>query len=342
MGVIFCKLDFMQGQVYKIHSDFYYVQKDGESFECKIREVLKKQQLKIVVGDFVEFDGGVISHVLPRRTYIPRPSVANVDQIVIVSALKHPDLDFHQLNRYVSLAKFYKIPVVLCFNKEDLGLNEGEQDKILSIYSNLGYKIVFTSALEKRGLKEFYNLLKGKVSALCGNSGVGKSSIINALNPNVNLRTKEVSEKLNRGTHTTRHCEIIPLDADTAIVDTPGFSNVRFDFLLPSDVDLLFDEMLQYRDFCKYGDCLHINEDGCEVLKHIEEIDETRYASYIEFVSEAVEYKEHVKYNGIKKESSQKFKNNKIQAKISGKKREASRNTRKQLIYKEIDKDEDE
>lgn len=332
----------MKGQIYKIHSDFYYVQQGGKSFECKIREVLKKQQLKIVVGDFVEFDNGVITSVLSRETFIPRPSVANVDQIVVVSALKHPDLDFHQLNRYISLAKYYKIPVVLCFNKEDLGIERIAQEKILSIYSPLGYEIVFTSALEKKGLGEFQKLLEGKVSALCGNSGVGKSSLINALNPNVHLKTKDVSEKLNRGTHTTRHCEIIPLNEITAIVDTPGFSNVRFDFILPVDVDLLFAEMQKYRDFCKYGDCLHINEDGCEVLEHIEEIDETRYESYVEFVSEALEYKEKIKYNGIKKETAQKFKNNKVQVKISDKKRQASRNTRKQMIYKEIKEDADE
>lgn len=332
----------MRGQIYKIYSDLYFVQKDGSSFECKIREVLKKQKEKIVVGDFVEFDEGVISKILPRETFIKRPSVANVDQIVIVSALKHPDLDFNQLNRYISLAKYYKIPTILCFNKEDLGLNSTEQDKILSIYEPLGFKIVFTSALEKIGIDDFRSLLQGKVSALCGNSGVGKSSLINALNPNVNLRTKEVSDKLKRGTHTTRHCEIIPIEDNTSVVDTPGFSNVRFDFILPQNVDLLFEEMIPFREYCKYGDCLHINEDGCEVLKNIENIDETRYQSYLEFVNEALEYKEKVKYNGVKQETSSKYHNNKVYVKISEKKRQASRNTRKQLLYKELDENADE
>ncbi len=332
----------MEGQIYKIHSDLYYVQKGKTSFECKVREVLKKQREKIVVGDFVEFSDGVITKILPKKTFIPRPSVANVDQIVIVSALKHPDLDFNQLNRYIALAKYYKIPAVLCFNKEDLGLEDSMQDKILAIYEVLGYKIVFTSAIEKRGIEGLRKVLKGKVSALCGNSGVGKSSLVNALNPNVNLRTKSVSEKLKRGTHTTRHCEIILLDENTSIVDTPGFSNVRFDFILPHEVDLLFDEMLQYRDFCKYGNCLHINEDNCEVLKNIENIDETRYLSYVEFVKEALEYKEKIKYNGVKQETSQKYNNNKVYVKISGKKRQASRNTRKQMIYKEIEENADE
>ena len=331
----------MEGQIYKIHSDFYYVQNGEQTFECKIREVLKKQKLKIVTGDYVEFDNGVITKILPRKTFIPRPSVANVDQIVVVTALKHPDLDFNQLNRYISLAKYYKIPVALCFNKEDLGIEQEEQDKIISIYTSLGYEIVFTSATEKKGIADCRKLLKGKLSALCGNSGVGKSSLINALNPNVHLKTKEVSEKLNRGTHTTRHCEIIKLDENSAVVDTPGFSNVKFDFLLPHDVGTLFDEIVKYRQGCKFADCLHTNEDGCEVLKHLaKEIDETRYNSYVEFVKEALEYKEHIKYNGKKKESAQKIKNNKTQAKISNQKRQASRNTRKQMIYKEIDENE--
>ncbi len=332
----------MKGQIFKIYSDLYYVKYEGNTYPCKIREVLKKQKVSVVVGDFVEFDNNVIFKIYSRKSFIKRPAVANIDQVVVVSALKQPELDFHQLNRYVSFAKYYKIPVVLCFNKEDLGLDDNLQDKIFSIYGSLGYKIVFTSAVEQKGLNNFRDVLKGKLSALCGNSGVGKSSLINALNPDINLKTKSVSEKLQRGTHTTRHCEIIPVTENTYIVDTPGFSNVKFDFILPKDVDLLFDEISQYKHLCKFSDCLHLNEIGCEVLKHLDDIDASRYESYCAFVQEAFEYKEKVKYNGIKEETSQKFHHNREVAKISEKKRTASRNTQKQKIYKEFETNEDE
>lgn len=326
-----------EGQIYKIHSDFYYVDDGVNSFECKIREVLKKQKEKILVGDFVEFENGVITCIIKRKNFIKRPSAANVDQVVIVSALKEPDLDLHQLNRYIALAKYYNIPSVLCFNKDDLKWDKHLRDKIKGIYEPLGYKIVYTSATEHKGIKNFEKLLDGKTSVLCGNSGVGKSSLVNAINPELNLRTKQVSEKTQRGTHTTRHCEIIKLNATSRIVDTPGFSNVKFDFILPADVDLLFEEIAKLRDECKYSDCLHINEDGCNVLNNIDKIDSTRYESYLAFIDEAKEYKERIKYEGKKQEHTKKFVNNKHIAKISEKKRQSARNTLKQNIYKDIE-----
>ncbi len=331
-----------QGQIYKIHSDFYYVVSDGGTFECKIREVLKKQKEKILVGDFVEFDNGHIVKILPRKNFIKRPSVANVDQIIIVSALKEPDLDLHQLNRYIALAKYFNIPAILCFNKEDLKWDRHLKDKIKKIYEPLGYRIAYTSATEHKGIKAFEKILEGKTSVLCGNSGVGKSSLVNAVNPELNLKTKKISEKTQRGTHTTRHSEIIPINENSRIVDTPGFSNVRFDFILPADVDLLFDDIVCYRDGCKYSDCLHINEDGCNVLENIDKIDESRYESYLAFIDEAKEYKEKVKYEGRKQEYSKKVINNKTIAKISDRKRQSSRNTIKQNIYKEIENEDNE
>lgn len=329
-----------QGQIYKIHSDFYYVISGADTFECKIREVLKKQKEKLLVGDFVEFNNGHIEKILPRKNFIARPSVANIDQIIIVSALKQPDLNFIQLNRYIALAKYYKIPTILCFNKDDLDFEEDLINNIINIYKNLGFEIVFTSATEHQGIKAFEQLLEGKISVLCGNSGVGKSSLINAINPNFNLRTKSVSEKLQRGTHTTRHCEIIKINKNSSIVDTPGFSNVKFDFILPAQVDLLFDEMIPLRDKCKYSDCLHINEDGCNVLENLAIIADTRYESYLEFVKEAKEYKEKIKYEGKKVEHSKKFINNKSVAKISERKRLSARNNLKQKVYKEIEEEE--
>ena len=332
----------VQGQIYKIHSDFYYAASGEEIFECKIREVLKKQKEKILVGDYVEFDNGHITKILPRKNYIKRPSVANIDQIIIVSALKEPDLDLHQLNRYIALAKYYKIPTVLCFNKEDLKWDKHIKSDIKKIYEKLGYKTVYTSATEHCGIKAFEKVLDGKISVLCGNSGVGKSSLINAINPDLKLRTKQVSEKTQRGTHTTRHCEIININNTSRIVDTPGFSNIKFDFILPADVDLLFEEIAQYRDECKYSDCLHINEDGCSVLANIDKIDKTRYESYLAFVEEAKEYKEKIKYEGKKEEYSKKIVHNRTMAKISTRKRQSARNTLKQNIYKEFENNANE
>lgn len=325
-----------EGQIYKIHSDFYYVNSDGKSYECKLREVLKKTKQSVYVGDFVEFNNGAIEKILTRQNYIPRPSVANVDRIIIISAVKEPDLSFSQLNRYIAFAKYYGIEAVLCFNKNDLSSDDKMIEKVFSIYEPLGYDILFTSALEGLGIEEFKEILEGKTSVLCGSSGVGKSSLINAVS-GLNLRTKEVSEKTQRGTHTTRHCEIITINENTRIVDTPGFSNLKFDFILPLDVDKLFPEIYKYKSECKFQDCLHINETGCSVKEHFNEVDETRYHSYLEFVEEAKEYKEKVKFEGTKKETTHKKHNDEIAVKISSRKRQSARNTLRQNLYKDIE-----
>lgn len=326
-----------KGQIYKIHSDFYYVHSDGNDYECKVREVLKKQKQKIYVGDYVEFESGAIEKILPRKNFITRPTVANVDQVIIISAVKEPDLNFVQLNRYVSFAKYHNLPAVLCFNKNDLSEDDRTIEKVFSIYQPLGYDILFTSALEGYGVEDFREILNGKTSVLCGASGVGKSSLINAAAPGKNLRTKNVSDKTGRGVHTTRHCEIISLDEDSRIVDTPGFSHLKFDFLMPAEVGNLFPEIAKYKPFCKFQDCLHLTETGCAVKEHINEIDETRYKSYAEFVEEAKEYKEKIKYQGVKTEALHKQHYNKTAVKISSRKREGARNTKKQNIYKDVE-----
>ena len=240
-----------KGQIFKIHSDFYYVHSVGADYECKVREVLKKQKQKIYVGDYVEFCNGAIEKILPRKNFITRPTVANIDQVIIISAVKEPDLNFTQLNRYIAFAKYHNIPAVLCFNKNDLSEDDKTIEKVFSIYQPLGYDILFTSALEGYGIEDFREILREKTSVLCGASGVGKSSLINAAAPGMSLRTKSVSDKTGRGTHTTRHCEIISIDEDSRIVDTPGFSHLKFDFLLPTVVGDLFAEIAKYKGFCK-------------------------------------------------------------------------------------------
>ena len=324
-----------KGQILKIHSDFYYVESKEQVYECKLREVLKKQKQKVYVGDYVEFAENAIEKILPRKNFIVRPPVANIDQVIIISAVKEPDLSFVQLNRYVAFARYHNIDAVLCFNKNDLSNDDKTIEKVFSIYEPLGYDVLFTSALEGYGLDEFKDILKGKTSVLCGSSGVGKSSLINAIS-GINLRTKNVSEKTGRGTHTTRHSEIINIGNNSRIVDTPGFSNLKFDFLLPTEVDSLFKEIYPYKQTCKFQDCLHITETGCGVKEHLDEIDETRYSSYIAFVEEAKEYKNKVKYQGVKTESSHKIINDKTAVKISTRKRQSARNTMKQNVYKDI------
>lgn len=339
---------FLKNQVIRIHSDFYYVNCDKSIYECKAREILKKQKAKILVGDFVELTEidtnkktAAINKILPRKNFLSRPSVANVEQVIIISSIKEPPLDFEQLNRYIALAKFHKIKTKLCFNKNDLSEDDSVIEKIFEIYEPLGFEIVFTSALEKLGIEDFAELLGNKLTVFAGNSGVGKSSLINSLAPNLSIKTKQVSEKTSRGVHTTRHCEIIEISkghhSNIRIIDTPGFSNVKFDFLLPNDVDKLFDEIHKYKNDCKFKDCLHIEESGCAVLEHIDEIDISRYQSYSNFVQEAKEFKEKIKTQGNKIEAAHKQTLNKNVAKISARKRQSARNVLKQNAYKNLE-----
>ncbi len=321
-----------EGQVYKIHSDFYYVKVGGEIFECKVREIIKKQKLTVCVGDFVEIENNTITKVLKRKNFIPRPSIANLDLLVVVAAIKEPDLNLSQLNRYLTFAKIHKIPCILCFNKEDLPHDDYLKDKITSIYKPLKYKILFTSALKKTGLNDLKKVLKGKIVALCGRSGVGKSSILKALDENLNIKIGALSKKQPRGVHTTRHCEIIEFK-NFKVADTPGFSNLKFDFVLPQDLGNYFDEIKKYKNNCKFANCLHgEGTKGCGVIENLDNINISRYESYLEFLEEAKEYKKQVTAQGYKKEKGHKENIGKIVPKIDAKKRQSARSTQKQKV----------
>ncbi len=299
-----------------MHSDFIYVKSENKTFECRIRERLKKEKTEIFTGDNVKIEEvnpdtlqAVITEVFERKNNIPRPSIANIDQIIVVASLAEPGLDYVQLNRYLCLAKLNNIPALICINKIDLRDSEEKMLKeVRSIYEPLGYNVIFTSALDGSGLEHLKKELSEKVSVLSGMSGVGKSTLLNKLNPELNLRTKKVSSKSGRGIHTTRHTELmeipIPGQNPCQVADTPGFSYLKFDNIMPSEVMNLFHEIKELSDKCYFSDCLHLEEEKCNVINNIDRIDKTRYLSYKTFVKEAFEYKKQVKTSGQKQETA--------------------------------------
>ncbi len=329
----------MIGRIIKIFSDFYYVDTEIGTVEAKLRTVLKKQKENVYTGDYVELEDfdlnlkqAFIKNVAGRINLITRPKAANVSQVIIVSALKEPDLNFEQLNRYIAHCEYHNIKIVLCFNKEDINDDGDLNSKIKSIYNKIGYETVFTSAVKKSGIDDLKSYLTGNTSILCGMSGVGKSSLINAVLNSARQKTLTVSGKTKKGVHTTRHCELIYVSSGSYIVDTPGFSNLKFDFLLPNQIQKLFIEFRNKEYSCRYGNCIHTGEAGCGAEDIVKGMSKERYESYKKFVSEAKIYEESISKKSIKEESNKKFNQNKIMTKISHKKRVQSRKTKNQKI----------
>ena len=285
----------MHGKIVKGIAGFYYVHVvESGVYECKAKCVFRKEKMKPLVGDDVKIEildeqtkEGNITEILPRRNELIRPAVANIDQALVVFAVTKPKPHFNLLDRFLVMMESKGIPTILCFNKEDIA-GEDEVNELKAVYAGCGYPLVFTSAKNHWHIDEVKELLKGKTTAIAGPSGVGKSSIINVLQPEANMETGSISRKIERGKHTTRHSELFPIDADSYIMDTPGFSSLYVNDFEKEELKYYFPEFAPYEGKCRFHGCDHVHEPDCAVKEAVEEgaIHTIRYDDYIEMYEE--------------------------------------------------------
>lgn len=285
----------MQGKVIKGIAGFYYVHVvESDIYECKAKGVFRKEKIKPLVGDNVIIDvldeqekEGNITAILPRENELIRPAVTNVEQALVVFAAARPTLHFNLLDRFLIVMERKEIPVVLCFNKQDL-VDAVQLKQLHEVYRNCGYTIIFTSALQEENIGEIKTILHGKTTVIAGPSGVGKSSLINLLQSQIHMETGDISRKIERGKHTTRHAELIPIDEQSYIIDTPGFSSLLVTDFEPEELKGYFREFAPYEDQCKFQGCNHIHEPQCGVKEALEEgkIHPIRYNNYLEIYQE--------------------------------------------------------
>ena len=275
-------------QVIKMYNGFYYLQVAGQEklLSCRLRGRIKRNKGAVVTGDYVEYqmleDGtGVIERCLPRRTLLKRPAVANIDQVLITFAARQPDLNQLLLNRFLVLAEWSGIPeIVICINKCDL---LEEKVDFLQDYVQAGYKLLMVSAQEGQGIQELKNLLTGRVTVFAGPSGVGKSSLLNAVDSNLELATGKISDKIKRGKHTTRAACLLPLPEGGTVVDTPGFSAAELENIDKAQLAHYFPEFRPYIEKCYYNTCTHSHEPDCAVKEAVAAgaICQARYEAYL-------------------------------------------------------------
>lgn len=288
----------MQGKIIKGIAGFYYIYaEDGNVYECKAKGIFRKDNFKPLVGDNVEITvlneeekEGSVTSILPRRNSLIRPAVANVDQAFLIFAMENPKPNFLLLDRFLIMMKQQEIPAVICFNKKDVGEKE-EMEKLYEIYTGCGYRVVLSSTYEGEGMDEIHEILKGKTTVVAGPSGVGKSSITNCMQGEVQMETGEISKKLKRGKHTTRHSQVIPVEKNTFLVDTPGFSSLYLSDMKEEELRDYFPEFVMYEPQCRFQGCMHIHEPGCAVKKALSEgkISQQRYDNYLALYEELKE-----------------------------------------------------
>ena len=286
-----------RGRIIRSISGFYEVQTPEGTVTCRARGSLRRGQESPLTGDLVEIaaerDKGMVEKILPRKNCFVRPAVANVDALVVFAANVNPVTEPFLIDRVAAIAGDQEVPVILCINKCDLD----PAVDLVRIYTHAGFECIATSAETGEGVEELRSLLRGKLTAFTGNSGVGKSSVLNRLCPDLQLPTGEVSEKLGRGRHTTRHVELYPLGEDTYVADTPGFSSFdtdQMDVILKENLQYAFPDFEAHIGSCQFHDCTHRKEPGCAVRKAREtgEIEPTRYDSYLRLYEKASQIKE--------------------------------------------------
>ena len=284
------------GRIVRSLSGFYEVQTPEGMYTCRGRGSLRKGHESPLTGDMVEITveqgKGMVERILPRKNRFIRPAVANVDALVIFAANANPVTDPFLIDRVAAIAGDQGVPVYICVNKCDLD----PATDLTRIYRNAGFSVIRASAASGEGVDALRQLIRGKLVAFTGNTGVGKSSMLNALCPELKLATGEVSEKLGRGRHTTRHVELFCLDADTFVADTPGFSSFdtdQMDVLLKENLQFAFPDFAAYFGQCQFHDCSHRAEPGCAVRAAVEEgkIEKSRYDSYLRLYEKASQIK---------------------------------------------------
>lgn len=280
----------MQGIIVKGIAGFYYVKVDETIYECKARGKFRFNEMTPIVGDKVEIsvsnDKGVIDKIETRFNELKRPLVANITQAFVVFAIRNPGFNNDLFNKFLVLCEAKKIKPVICFNKIDMA-SDDEISYIKNIIQTTGYEYVMLNAKNKIGIDDLKDKLSENVTVVCGVSGVGKSTIFNALVGKEAMETGTISEKIKRGKHTTRHSELIELNGGF-LVDTPGFSSLDIKFLETEELKELFPEFLKYSDMCKFSGCLHYKEPGCEVKDAVNrgEIHKSRYDFYVSALEE--------------------------------------------------------
>ena len=285
----------MRGKIIKGIAGFYYVYaEDNVTYACKARGIFRKDGQKPLVGDDVIFTvtdtkdlEGNIDQILPRKNQLIRPAVANVDQALIIFAVKDPEPNFLTLDRFLVMMGQQKVPVTISFSKTDL-VSEEEVKRLRSIYDSTGYSVLCTSIEKEQGLEEVRRFLAGKTTVAAGPSGVGKSSLTNYLSGDVLMETGDISRKLKRGKQTTRHAQVIPVGPDTFLVDTPGFTSLSLPGMDEAELKEYFPEFSPYEEECRFLGCRHIHEPDCGVKNALQDgrISEQRYADYVSLVRE--------------------------------------------------------